>query len=75
MIKTEHEKLIIILSHPCPSDALKYLQMGIIESLKYQYANHREFSQTSRELIEGNHLLLELLEATLEQESPKNTDQ
>lgn len=67
MVKTEEKKLIIILSHPCPLDALEDLQTGIIEVLKYQYANYEELSKSRQKLIEGNHLLLELLQATLEE--------
>ena len=68
MVKTEEKTLIIILEHPCPLDALEDLQTGIIEVLKYQYANYEELSKSRQKLIEGNHLLLELLEATLEKE-------
>ena len=76
MVKTEENKLIITLPHPCPADALQDLQAGIIAALKYQYANYDTALGSEQKLTEGNHLLLELLEATLntEEEPTKNSE-
>lgn len=67
MIKLEENKLIITLPHPCPADALQDLQAGIIAALKYQCEYYDELAQDEK-LPDGNHLLLELLEATLHRE-------
>ncbi len=65
MVKIEQNTLIIILPHPCPAEALTGLQVGIIATLKHQYANHDEAFKLEEKLANGNHLLLELLEATI----------
>ncbi len=76
MIKIEENALIITLPHPCPAEALADLQGGIIAALKYQYANYSEALGWEQNQIDGNHLLLELLEATInkEEEQIKNIE-
>lgn len=73
MVKIEEKTLIIFLPHPCPEHALADLQAGIIAALKYQFANYDRLYGSGQKLIDGNHLLLELLEATLinEEQIPK----
>ncbi len=68
MITIKENALIITIPHPCPAEALADLQAGIIAALKYQYANYNEALGWEQNLIDGNHLLLELLEATLNKE-------
>jgi hypothetical protein len=68
MVKIEENTLIIILPHPCPTEALAGLQAGIIATLKYQCANYKKAFGLEEKLINGNHLLLELLEATIKEE-------
>lgn len=66
MIKIEENKLIITLPHPCPAEALADLQAGIIAALKYQHDYYDEALGWEQKQIDGNILLLELLEATLQ---------
>lgn len=68
MVKLEENALTITLPHPCPAEALADLQAGIIAVLKYQCANYDEALGCEQKQIDGNHLLLELLEATLNRE-------
>lgn len=68
MVKIEKNTLIIFLPHPCPSLALADLQTGIIAALKYQYANYSKAVGFDQKLIDGNYLLLQLLETTLNNE-------
>ena len=64
MIHLVEEKIVIILSHPCPKEAIIDLQRGIIEALQYQFAHPDELPIREQQ-NEGNYLLLELLKATL----------
>ena len=68
MVKIEENALIIILPHPCPAEALAGLQAGIIATLKHQCANYNKAFGLDEKLMNGDHLLLELLEATIKKE-------
>lgn len=74
MVKIEENKLIITLPHPCPADALQDLQKGIIAALKYQCEYYNTELGFEEELLEGNVLLLQLLEATLNKEEEQTTN-
>ncbi len=65
MVKIEENAIIITLPHTCTLEALQDLQIGIIEAIKYQYANYDPDLGWEQQLIDGNYMLLELLKATL----------
>jgi hypothetical protein len=68
MVKIEEKALIIFVPHPCPAEALKDLQRGIVAALKYQHIHTDKHLTSSAKMIDGNNALLDLLDATLNDE-------
>lgn len=74
-VRVEENALIITLPHTCTLEALEDLQTGIIEAIKYQYANYDHALGWEQQLIDSNYMLLELLKATLNKKEQMKNDE